>query len=223
MRGTGIRRKADVGTPDADRSILTESSYAKGLKILRKRDPDLRKVIAEHGNPPMWDREPGFPALLRIMLEQQVSLASAKAAYDKTVAASPRLDPRQFLTFSDSTLKGFGFSRQKTGYGRNIAEAILSGNLRLDRFVTMGTPAIREELMKIKGIGSWSADIYILMALRRRDAWPSGDLALAAGIQELKRLPRRPSPEKLEHLSLSWRPWRSIAARIIWHYYLNNR
>ena len=214
---------ADVKTVRHDMRQLTRSTYARGVKILQKRDPVLGKVVSEYGVPPMWEREPGFPTLLRIMLEQQVSLASAKAVFDKTAAASNRLDPGQFLQFSDASLKRFGFSRQKIGYGRNIAEALRRGELRLEQLGRMSTLSVREELMKIKGIGSWTADIYILMALGRQDAWPSGDLALATGVQELKCLRSRPSPEKLEILSRRWIPWRSVAARIIWHYYLNHR
>ena len=206
----------------SDLKRLTRSSYTSGLKYLRRKDRDLARIIAKHGNPPMWVRRPGFPTLLWIILEQQVSLASARAAFNKLLNASKPLSPSHFLTFNDSVLKRFGFSRQKTAYGRNVARAIISGELRLHKFGQMNTQAIREELMKIKGIGIWTADIYILMALRRQDVWPSGDLALAVGVQKLRRMRNRPSPMQLERMSLKWQPWRSVAARIVWHYYLNN-
>jgi DNA-3-methyladenine glycosylase II len=206
--------------PDDFRS-LTETSYSEGLKFLQRHDRDLARILLKHGTPPMWKRKPGFSTLLQIILEQQVSLASAKAAHRKVYKAANRLDPVHFLRFSDSELKGFGFSRQKISYGRNLARAIVSCELRLKSLQRMGTTAIREELMKIKGIGLWTADIYILMALLRQDTWPGGDLALAIGVQKLKGLRSRPSAEKLERISRKWRPWRSVAARIIWQYYLN--
>ena len=193
----------------------------RGLRELSSRDPDLGQVVQALGPPPMWDREPGFPTLIHIILEQQVSLASAQAAFDRLRAAATPLTPQRFLEFDDATLKLFGFSRQKTGYCRLLAEAVLQRRLDLEALHTMPDADVRSALVQLKGIGPWSADIYLLMALRRRDVWPSGDLALATAMQRVKRLPTRPTPEVLEELGQAWRPWRAVAARVLWHYYLS--
>jgi DNA-3-methyladenine glycosylase II len=169
----------------------------------------------------MWSREPGFPTLIHIILEQQVSLASAKAAHDRLLAAASPLTPQRFLELDDARLKLIGFSRQKTAYGRHLAQSIVSGRLSLESLGALDDDAVKSELMKVKGIGSWTADIYLLMALGRRDAYPSGDLALAVAAREAKRLDARPTAQELEAVGEPWRPWRAVAARLLWHYYLN--
>jgi len=201
---------------------LTQETLAHGLHVLCDRDPDLAHIRTKFGPPPMWAREPGFPTLIHIILEQQVSLASARAAYDRLLAAASPLTPARFLELDDATLKMIGFSRQKTRYGRELARAILSGHLDLVGLETLDDAAARSELVKIKGIGPWTADIYLLLALRRPDVWPSGDLALAAAAQRVKRLVSRPAPDELDALGTNWKPWRAVAARILWHYYLSN-
>jgi DNA-3-methyladenine glycosylase II len=170
----------------------------------------------------MWAREPGFPTLIHIILEQQVSLASARAAYERLLAADSPLTPARFLEFDDATLKTIGFSRQKTRYGRELARAILDGRLDLAGLHTLDDASARSELVVIKGIGPWTADIYLLMALRRPDVWPSGDLALANAAQRVKRLASRPAPDELDALGIAWKPWRAVAARLLWHYYLSD-
>ncbi len=169
----------------------------------------------------MWAREPGFSTLLHIILEQQVSLASARAAHTRLIDLASPLTPQRFLELDDVALKAAGFSRQKTGYGRNLARAIVEGSLDLDALGSMDDAAVRSELVKIKGIGRWTADIYLLMVLRRPDIWPVGDLALAVAAQKVKRLRSRPAPERLDGISVQWKPWRAVAARILWHYYLS--
>lgn len=201
---------------------LTEETLAAGLAYLSKCDPDLAQILARLGPPPMWDREPGFPTLIHIILEQQVSLASAKAAYDRLRAAVTPLTPQGFLALDDAELKGIGFSRQKTAYGRDLAQAIVGGQLDLAALETMEDTAVRTQLMRIKGIGFWTADIYLLMVLRRPDVWPVGDLALAVAAQQVKGLSARPTPEELAAISTNWRPWRAVAARLLWHHYLSS-
>lgn len=169
----------------------------------------------------MWAREPGFPTLLYIILEQQVSLASARAAFDRLRAAVAPLTPQGFLELDDAALKVIGFSRQKAGYGRHLARAILEGRLDLAALSAREDALVRSELTRIKGIGPWTADIYLLMALRRPDVWPVDDLALAAAVQRVKGLDRRPTPEELEEVGSAWQPWRAVAARLLWHYYLS--
>ncbi len=200
---------------------LTDATLAHALATLTARDPLLARLLTALGPPPMWAREPGFPTLLHIILEQQVSLASARAAFDKLSALASPLTPERFLELDEAALKAAGFSRQKTGYGRNLAQAILSGSLDLARFATSDDDATRAELMQVKGIGRWTADIYLLMALRRPDVWPSGDLALAVAAQRALGLPALPKPDALEAIASAWQPWRAVAARLLWHYYLN--
>ena len=202
---------------------LTEEALVRGLRFLSKRDSDLARILRELGPPPMWAREPGFPTLVYIILEQQVSLASARAAYNRLLAAVSPLTPERFLELDDAMLKIIGFSRQKTAYGRHLACAIIEGQLNLDALGAMDDATARSELIKIKGIGPWTADIYLLMALRRPDIWPSRDLALAVAVQKVKRLASCPTPDELDVLGNAWRPWRAVAARLLWHYYLSNR
>ena len=201
--------------------ILDAKSYAEGLEFLAGRDRDLARLHAEFGTPPEWFREPGFPTLIHIILEQQVSLASARAAFARLSALASPLTPERFLKLDDAQIKAVGFSRQKIVYGRHLGQAISDGQLKLEAFGAMDDAAVKAELLKVKGIGSWTADIYLLMSLRRTDAWPVGDLALAVAMQEVKRLPVRPTPLELSSLAESWRPWRAVGARLLWHYYLN--
>ena len=169
----------------------------------------------------MWARASGFSTLLHIILEQQVSLASARAAHTKLLELVSPLTPQRFLKLDDATLKAVGFSRQKTVYGRDLARSIVEGLLDLDALGSMDDAAVRSELVKIKGVGRWTADIYLLMVLRRPDIWPTGDLALAVAAQKVKRLRSRPTPDELDSISALWKPWRAVAARILWHYYLS--
>jgi DNA-3-methyladenine glycosylase II len=157
---------------------------------------------------------------MHIILEQQVSLASARASFDRLRRATSPLTPERFLKLGDDSLKACGFSRQKTAYGRNLAKAIIGGHLNLSALGTMDDQSVRSELLKIKGIGPWTANIYLLTVLRRPDIWPGEDLALAVAAQKIKRLKTRPTPTELESLSMAWKPWRAVAAQLLWHYYI---
>ena len=210
-----------MSTTELRPSYLSDEALARGVRLLSRRDADLRQIVRRFGAPPMWAREAGFSTLLHIVLEQQVSLASAKAAHSKLLQLVSPLTPESFLRLDDATLKAVGFSRQKTAYGRNLARSIAEGDLDLNALASMDDAAIRSELVKIKGIGRWTTDIYLLMVLRRPDIWPTGDLALATAAQKLKRLKTRPTTDELEAMSARWRPWRAVAARILWHYYLS--
>jgi DNA-3-methyladenine glycosylase II len=200
---------------------LNDEALSRGIRLLARRDPDLGRVVEKFGPPPMWGREAGFSTLLHIILEQQVSLASARAAHNKLLEAASPLTPQCFLELDDATLKAVGFSRQKTAYGRHLAHSMIEGHLDLDALHTMNDADVRSELLRIKGIGQWTADVYLLMVLRRPDVWPTGDLALAVAAQSVKRLKSRPSPQRLEEIGMAWRPWRAVAARILWHHYLS--
>ena len=161
---------------------LNEKLLLNAVDVLVKQDSDFKNIVNQFGPPPLWGREEGFHTLIRIILEQQVSLKSAKAAYDKLVAKANPLTPQKFLKFTDAQLKTFGFSRQKTNYGRNVTNAMLDGSLDLIALRKLDDESVRLELIKIKGIGFWTADIYLLMVLKRPDIWPNGDMALAIAI-----------------------------------------
>lgn len=202
---------------------LTKDVFGEGVRVLVEGDKDLAAVLRKYGKPPLWVREPGFPTLVYIILEQQVSLASAKAAFDRLNAAVRPLTPRRFLSLTDAELKRIGFSRQKTLYTRLLADSLARRYFDLADLHDLQDDAARKMLTAMKGIGAWTADIYLLAALRRPDIWPTGDLALATAVQEVKHLRKRPSPQKLEKMSVPWRPWRAVAARLFWHAYLSKR
>lgn len=202
---------------------LNNRLLLRAVRHLEAKDHYLKFVVSRYGAPPLWEREEGFKTLIKIILEQQVSLASAKSAYEKLLKYTVLLTPDNFLKLSDEELKSAGFSRQKALYGRNLAGAIIDGSLVLTKLPDLDDAEVKEHLMKIKGVGSWTSDIYLLMALGRPDVWPSGDLALASAIQKLKGMVSRPSNEELNAISLEWRPWRAVAARILWHYYLSDQ
>jgi DNA-3-methyladenine glycosylase II len=202
---------------------LTETSLLAAVEELAARDADLAGVVARYGPPPLWARPPGFPTLIHIILEQQVSLASARAAYDRLLAATDPLTPQSFLELDDASLHAVGFSRQKAAYGRILAEVVLSGALDFAALEGMDDAQAREALVAIKGIGPWTAEIYLLMVLLRPDAWPRFDLALVQSAKMVKGLPGLPTAVEFERLGEPWRPWRAVAARLLWHDYLSRR
>lgn len=203
--------------------VLDETAFEQGVRFLADRDEHLAAVVKTFGQPPLWVREPGFPTLVYIILEQQVSLASARAAFGRLKAAANPLTPGRFLKFTNEELLRIGFSRQKTLYTRLLAESLARRYFNLRDLHELHDDSARKMLVTFKGIGRWTADIYLLSALRRPDIWPTGDLALATAVQEVKGLRQRPSPEKLETLSAPWKPWRAVAARLFWHAYLSKR
>ena len=200
---------------------LTKRSLAAACRELAA-DPHLRVIHETYGVPPLWDREPGFATLLQIILEQQVSLASAKACYDKLEAYLGGVTPNGVLSLSDAELKRVGFSRQKTAYARHLSEAILEERLHLDRLHLLSDVEVKEELIKLKGIGEWTSDIYLLMALLRPDVMPKGDIALHSAWHRLSGEPR-PSSDEFLKIAERWKPYRSVAARLLWHFYLSTR
>ena len=213
----------DQAKHPSSQNPLDHAMIAEGLRFLCSIDEDLARLHDRNGPPPLWGREPGFPTLVHIILEQQVSLESANSAFKKLKDASPIVTPQNFVTLSDDQLKRIGFSRQKAGYCRELANVILAGKFDLEALATLDDINAREALLKMKGIGTWTADIYLLMVLLRQDIWPSTDLALISAMQEVKRLPARPSKDKMSELAMPWRPWRAVAARLLWHQYLSSR
>jgi DNA-3-methyladenine glycosylase II len=203
--------------------ILTEKTYYKGISELTVRDSGLAEAVLRWGNPPFWTHTPGFPGIVLSILSQQVSLESAQATFGKLGSIIDSIHPEAFLTLDDRTLRAIGFSRQKASYVRGLAHEIMGGELNLEGLESMTNDQVRKRLMNVRGIGAWTADAYLLFALRRADAWPTGDLALAIAIQELSGSSAIPDPQKVDRIADHWRPWRAVAARILWHHYLNKR
>jgi DNA-3-methyladenine glycosylase II len=205
-------------TPLDDRSLIA------AVRELAARDPRLAGVVERYGPPPMWAREPGFPTLVHLILEQQVSLASAQAAFDRLKARTgDPPTPAGLLALSDADLLAVGFSRQKSRYARALAAAVTEGNLDVDGLAALDDAAVDAALTALPGIGPWTATIYRLMVLRRPDAWPIHDIALAQAYAEIRGLPARPLAGEMDALAEEWRPWRAVAARILWHHYLSVR
>lgn len=201
---------------------LSKTSLARACRELASDRAEFARVYSMYGVPPLWDREPGFATLLQIILEQQVSLASAKACFDKLVARLGELSPQSVLALDDDELKAVGFSRQKTAYARHLADAILERRIDLDSLHLLSDAEVKAELIKLKGVGEWTSDIYLLMALLRPDIMPKGDIALHAAWQKLSGSERPGSDEFLE-IAAAWAPHRSTAARLLWHFYLSER
>ncbi|WP_414543207.1 DNA-3-methyladenine glycosylase family protein [Nostoc sp. CCY0012] len=212
----------DIKSQQFHQISLTRESFTYGLEVLANIDSDLASILKAFGTPPMWEREAGFPTLIHIILEQQVSLAAAKAVFNRLCAVVVSLTPENLLKLEDVQLKSTGLSRQKIVYCRGLADAIVNEQLDLAKLETMEETAIRNKLKQIKGIGDWTVDIYLLMALKRPDVFPKGDLGIAIALQNLKKLPTRPTPTQIETIAQNWRPWRAVATRILWHYYLSN-
>jgi DNA-3-methyladenine glycosylase II len=204
-------------------TLRAESQLAEAASVLSARDPDLAATVKRFGPPPMWARRPGFATLLQIILEQQVSLASARAAYNRLSVAIPAVTPENFLTLDDETLRTVGFSRQKAGYGRFLASALVDGSFDLDAVASLSDDHARDALVGLRGVGPWTADTYLLMALGRPDVWPAGDIALQSAVREVKGMQTRPSYDEMVEVAEEWRPWRSVAARILWFHYLGGR
>ncbi|MCG6138070.1 MAG: DNA-3-methyladenine glycosylase [Nostoc sp. LLA-1] len=212
----------DIKSQQFHQISLTRESFTYGLEVLANIDSDLASILKALGTPPMWEREAGFPTLIHIILEQQVSLAAAKAVFNRLCAMVVSLTPENLLKLEDVQLKSIGLSRQKIVYCRGLADAIVNEQLDLTKLETMEETTIRNKLKQIKGIGDWTVDIYLLMALKRPDVFPKGDLGIAIALQNIKKLPTRPTPTQIETIAQNWRPWRAVATRILWHYYLSN-
>lgn len=179
--------------------------------------------MSQHGVPPAWRREPGFGSLVYAIIEQQVSLAAARAIYERLVAQAGDLTAERFAAVSEEELRAIGFSRRKIEYCRGLAHQIVSCALDLADLDTAPDRTIRETLTALRGIGDWTADVYLLHSLGRPDVWPVGDLALRIAIQEELGLHARPSHSEVAEIGEAFRPWRSVAARVFWHGYLCRR
>ncbi len=202
---------------------LSSENIAAAADWLAGQDPVLFHVVKKYGPPPLWAREPNFKTLVHLILEQQVSLASANACFQKLLVLfdGQPFEPIVFLTFSDEKLRAIGFSRQKTSYSRHLADALIAEKLDLAALENLPDEAVKTELKKLKGIGDWTADIFLSECLLRPDVLPKGDIAMLEAIKVLKSLPARPAHDHFLTITEHWRPWRSVGTRLLWHFYLN--
>lgn len=203
--------------------LLTPTNFHRLCDDVSKTDITLKNIIGSIGYPPFWTRPNSFATLVLTILEQQVSLASAFAAYTKLKDRVQEVIPENIRTLSDEELRACYLSRQKIVYVRGLAEAILQGSINLKKFERQPDEKVREELKKLKGIGDWTVDIYLIHALRRTDILPLGDLALVKAIRESKDLDPATTREELHAIAEPWRPYRSVATMILWHYYIKKR
>ncbi len=191
--------------------------------MLAERDSHIADIISAHGYPPLWGRKEGFATLVHIILEQQVSLASARSAYDKLKEKIGTITPAKVLTLTDEELKGCYFSRQKINYVRELATAIVYKKLLVDKLGQLPNDEIRQKLTAIKGIGHWTVDVYLMMALHRADLFPMGDIALINSLRHIKGLPKDVSRVDMEKHTAAWKPYRTVAAFLLWHSYIIRR
>ncbi len=200
-----------------------ENNFHSLCNQLAKKDRDLKNIIKQYGYPPLWSRVPSFETLIHIILEQQVSLASAKAALNKLKEKIGKVTHHKLLKLTDEEMRACYFSRQKTVYARCLAESILSRQLILKGISKKSDDMIREELKKIKGIGDWTVDVFLMMSLNRCDCFPTGDIALVNSLKEVKKLPKETTKEELLLIAKKWEPYRTIAAYLLWWSYIKKR
>lgn len=190
---------------------------------LAEKDPALAGIISQYGYPPCWTRKAGFETLVHIILEQQVSLASARAALVKLKERIGTVTPKKLLQLSDAELKACYFSRQKTSYTRCLAEAILEKKISIKNLANLPDEEVRQQLTAVKGIGNWTADVFLMMVLHRTDLFPSGDIALMNSVRHIKELPAHCPTSHILKLADAWRPYRTIAAFLFWHAYIRRK
>lgn len=202
---------------------FTEDNFFAICDELTKNDPDLKLIIDQYGYPPIWKRKASFETIIHIILEQQVSLSSALAALKKLREKLIYITPQNLLALSNEELRDCYFSRQKILYARHLATVIIDGQLNLAALTEMDNDQVRRELTKIKGIGNWSADVYLMMVLQRANLFPLGDIALIRSIRETKNLSKEILKEAIADIAAQWKPYQTIAAFILWHGYLCRR
>ena len=198
-----------------------QSNYRSICDQLAAADPELQYIIDNHGYPPFWSRPNSFESLVHIILEQQVSLASALSALNKLKERIQELTPARVLLLTDEEMRACYVSRQKSGYIKFLAEALLSGQLKLEEFHHMPDDEVRAQLTALKGIGNWTADVYLIFALQRADIFPVGDLAAVNALKRVKGLPFSTTREEIIEIATQWQPYRTVATMMLWHYYLS--
>jgi DNA-3-methyladenine glycosylase II len=204
-------------------SSVDEPALARAVRSLARLEPRFAHVVKLHGSPPLWPREPGFQTLVLIMLEQQVSLAQGRAMYARIANATGTVMPATVARLGESGLRALGVTRQKSAYLAALAMQLERRTLDLEAIAALPDAEAHAALDALHGVGPWTAQCYLLFALRRADAFPAADLALMESVRELWRLRARPSPEALARRAEAWRPHRAVAARLLWHHYLSER
>ena len=199
--------------------IMTPETIREAMDTLAGRDTDIARALAEVGYPAPRNREPGFEALVSIITGQQVSASAAAAIRGRLAEAVSPFTPENFLAAGEDALRAAGLSGRKIEYGCGIAEAMQSGALDTGTLDRMDDDAVIATLTALRGLGRWSAEIYMLFALRRLDVWPAEDLAIQEALRRLKGLDERPARNASEEIVASWQPWRGVAALFLWHYY----
>jgi DNA-3-methyladenine glycosylase II len=202
--------------------IYAPAGLDKGIAVLAS-EPVFAEILQRAGRPRFRRRRNGFGTLLHIILEQQVSIDAAAAMHRKLVSLCHPLTPEAYLALDDATLRSCGFSRQKMGYARRLAEMVAGGKFDFAQLGNADDAAALADLLSVKGIGRWSAEIYLLFALGRSDIWPAGDLGLQVAIAEHRGLDARPEEAEMRRIGETWRPWRSVAACLFWQSYLHTR
>jgi DNA-3-methyladenine glycosylase II len=202
---------------------FTSDNFQQLCNELAKRDIVFKNILQQHSYPPLWTRPASFATLIHIVLEQQVSLASARAAFNKLKEKTGAITPANLLKLTDEELRACYFSRQKTVYARHLAEAFLSKKIRLHTLTDRPDDDIRNTLTQVKGIGNWTVDVYLLFALQRTDVFPVGDLAMINALKQVKQLPKHTPKEELLQVAEAWRPYRSIATMLLWHHYIKTK
>jgi DNA-3-methyladenine glycosylase II len=202
---------------------FTQNNFTPICKKLAKKDTTIKFILKTYGYPPIYNRKPSFETLVHIILEQQVSLASAKAALVKLKEKIGLVTPVKLLALSDEELRSCYFSRQKIIYTRTLAAAIVNKQISLKSFTTKPDDAIRNELIQLKGIGNWTIDVYLMMVLQRTDLFPIGDIALVNSIKHEMQLPKTTTKEALLDIATAWKPYRTIASFIFWHAYIKRK
>jgi DNA-3-methyladenine glycosylase II len=200
---------------------FTKSTYHAICDELAANDPDLASILKTYGYPPFWSRPNTFETLVHVILEQQVSLASALSALNKLRERTKKITPESVLQLSDEEMKACYCSRQKTGYIRYLAEAILNGQINLEELQDLPDDVVRSKLTALKGIGNWTADVYLMFVLQHPDVFPIGDLAAVNALKRVKRLPANATREEILAVAEKWRPYRTIATMLLWHFYLS--
>ncbi len=195
----------------------------RSARALCRAEPRFAVIVERHGLPPLWPRAPGFATLVILILEQQVSLAQARAMYARVESAAGAVTAKKLARLGEPGLRAIGVTRQKSAYLAALAADLAAGKLDFDRLATMPDEAAIAALNALHGVGPWTAQCYLLFALRRADIFPVADLALMQAVRELWKLRARPSPKALERRSMAWRPHRAVAARLLWHHYLCER
>ncbi len=200
-------------------TIETEADIATGAKALANADPVMRQVLAATGLPALRRRAPGFAGLMRIIAGQQLSVAAAAAIWAKMERAIVPMTADTIARTNEAGLRACGFSRPKIKTARHICAALEDGTLDLTALPGMPVDDAIAHLCQVKGIGPWTAEIYLLFCLGNGDIWPAGDLALQVAVQDAYGLGQRPSPDATLRFADRWRPWRGVAACALWEYY----